>query len=137
MTGSWKVVLMRLADEPCPCSSGQRYAECCMPIHEGEDAVTAEALMRSRYSAFALQLESHLMRSWHPRTRPEPPLISPGTTWQRLEVLDTVDGGADDEDGIVEFRAHGVQDGEVFVMQERSRFVRRARRWVYLDGEVH
>lgn len=108
-----------------------------MPIHEGENAETAEALMRSRYSAFVLQLESHLMRTWHARTRPESPLIAPDTAWKRLEVLETVDGGVDDEEGIVEFRAHGVQDGEAFVMQERSRFVRRASRWVYLDGEVH
>lgn len=128
---------MKLAERACPCGTGRSYAACCMPFHEGEDAPTAEALMRSRYSAFALGIESHLMRSWHPRTRPVPPLLNPNIRWERLEVLEAVDGEAGDEEGIVEFAATGIDDGRRFTMRERSRFVRRGSRWVYLDGEVN
>lgn len=36
----------------CPCSPAKRYADCCGPLHTGTAvAATAEALMRSRYSA--------------------------------------------------------------------------------------
>ncbi|MHB0828541.1 MAG: YchJ family protein [Schaalia turicensis] len=58
--------------DPCTCGSGIAFRACCSPILDGEPAPTAEALMRSRYSAFVLGNENHLFRSWHPRTRPAP-----------------------------------------------------------------
>ena len=61
--------------------------------------------MRSRYSAYAVADADHLFRTWHPRTRPEHVLGTPGTTWTGLAILDVVDGGPDDATGIVEFRA--------------------------------
>ena len=54
----------------CPCGSRRVYEECCEPFHLGAAAPTAEALMRSRYSAFALGLAPYLLRTWHPSTRP-------------------------------------------------------------------
>ena len=122
--------------ETCPCLRG-RYADCCGPLHEGRaHAPTAEALMRSRYSAFGLGFAHYLWRTWHPRTRPESVVIDGSTTWSGLEILDVVDGGQHDQEGIVEFVAHfidGRRDGR---LHERSRVARRAGRWMYLDGEV-
>jgi len=127
---------------PCPCGSGHDYAGCCEPLHLGAAAETAEALMRSRFSAFALRstnprLDGYLLSSWHPSTRPATLELDDGTTWRRLQIVDTVDGGPDDETGIVEFRASFRDtDGTAGVLHERSRFVRVDGRWVYLDGDI-
>ena len=61
------------ATQPCPCESGKRYAECCGRWHAGPQflqAPDAEALMRSRYSAFVLDRLDYLLATWHPDTRP-------------------------------------------------------------------
>ena len=120
---------------PCPCGSGLAYAACCEPLHEGAQAETAEALMRSRFSAFALGLEGYLLSSWHPSTRPASLGLDPEVVWRRLQLVDTVAGGPGDAEGVVEFRAsYRSPEGEG-VLHERSRFVREAGRWVYLEGE--
>jgi SEC-C motif domain protein len=119
---------------PCPCGGGP-YAECCELFHAGRsEAPTAEALMRSRYSAFALGLGDYLWRSWHPRTRPERVSLD-DTEWVRLEILDVVHGTERDQDGVVEFVAHYRHGRPTGQIRERSRFERRGRRWLYLDGE--
>jgi SEC-C motif-containing protein len=97
--------------------------------------------MRSRYSAFALgavepRLDAYLLSSWHPSTRPESVDVDDGTTWRRLQIVDTVAGGPDDDTGIVEFRASFRDaEGAPGLMQERSTFTRLEGRWVYLEGE--
>lgn len=88
--------------------------------------------MRSRYSAFALGLDDWVFVTWHPRTRPDEADAGDGTGWLGLEVTDVVDGGPDDAEGAVEFVAHHT-GGD---MHERSRFARRAGRWLYLDGVI-
>ena len=125
--------------DPCPCGGGRTYAQCCEPLHDGAPAPTAQALMRSRYTAFVVGDEDYLFRTWHPRTRPEGPYCHPGTRWTGLTIHETVDGGADDETGIVEFTAtYRSGDGRGGVVEdalrERSRFTRRAGRWLYLDA---
>lgn len=93
--------------------------------------------MRSRYSAFALGLDDWVFATWHPRTRPDDVGSDPGTTWTGLEILDTVGGGPDDETGVVEFIARWTTSrGQAGQMHERSRFARRAGRWLYVDGDV-
>jgi SEC-C motif-containing protein len=125
----------------CPCGSGADYSGCCEPLHHGSPAVTAEALMRSRFSAFALRstnprLDGYLLASWHPSTRPATLELDDGTVWRRLQIVDIVAGGADDETGVVEFRAsYRGDDGTAGVLHERSRFVRVDGLWRYLDGE--
>ena len=122
--------------EPCPCGSGAVYGECCAPRHTGEHpAETAEQLMRSRYSAFALGLEEYLLATWHPRMRP-PTLELGGTVWRRLQIVDTAAGGVDDALGEVQFRASYRDADGAGLMHERSRFVRVDGRWVYLDGDA-
>lgn len=119
----------------CPCGSGRQYPACCEPLHDGvERAETAEQVMRSRFSAFALALRDPLLRSWHPRTRPHQLDVDPDLEFVRLEILDVVDGGPDDSEGIVEFAAHWRLGQQTGVQRERSRFVRRAGRWMYVDA---
>lgn len=102
-------------------------------------ARTAERLMRSRYTAYVLGDTDHLFRSWHARTRPDDTAPDPRVRWVGLAVLDVMAGGADDNEGVVEFRAQWVSDDDGPVrrgeVHERSRFVRRGGRWVYLDAE--
>lgn len=88
--------------------------------------------MRSRYTAFVVGDADYLFATWHPRTRPDDVAPDPSRKWTALEIVDVVAGGSEDDEGFVEFVArheHGVQ-------HERSRFARRAGRWVYVDGEV-
>lgn len=120
-------------DAVCPC--GRRaFRQCCAPVLAGAAASTAEDLMRSRYTAFAIGDVAHLARSWHPRTRPAEIELDAATRWEGLEVLETVAGGAGDDAGEVRFRARWSDDGRRGALVERSRFVRRAGRWVYLDA---
>ncbi|MCZ7437397.1 YchJ family metal-binding protein [Micromonospora sp. WMMC241] len=119
----------------CPCGSGRPYEDCCAPVHRGAaTAATAEALMRSRFSAFVLGDADYLRHSWHSRTRPERLALDPGTRWTRLEVLETGQGGLFDSTGTVRFRAHYREDGRAGVLAELSRFAREDGRWVYLDA---
>lgn len=120
----------------CPCGTGRAYAGCCGPLHDGErQAATAEELMRSRYSAFVVGDEGHLYRTWHPRTRPHDVDLD-DTEWLGLRVLAIRGGGSADEEGTVAFAARWVLDGRRGTLRETSHFVRRAGRWLYLDGVV-
>ncbi|BBX42953.1 YchJ family protein [Mycobacterium simiae] len=119
---------------PCPCGSGVGYRGCCGPLHRGETAPSAEALMRSRYSAFAYGDADYLFRTWHPRTRPADVAVDSGITWLGLEVIDTLGGGPDDDSAEVEFVARFQSGGRTGRLHERSRFARRAGRWLYLDA---
>lgn len=90
--------------------------------------------MRSRYTAYAVGETDHLFRTWHPRTRPEDVAPDEALTWTGLEVLDAPP--AEEDDGVVEFRAHWQWQGQHGAIHERSRFTRRAGRWVYVEGDV-
>lgn len=92
--------------------------------------------MRSRYSAFALGLADYLAFSWHSSTRPNDLEVDSNTRWLRLIVESSEAGGPFDTEGTVTFMAIGREAGVRFELHERSRFVREAGRWVYLDGEV-
>jgi SEC-C motif-containing protein len=124
-------------DRACPCGSGNTYPACCEPLHDNRvQPTTAEQLMRSRYSAYALGRLDHVFRTWHPRTRPEQVEPSHGLTWTGLTILDTEAGLAGDDEGVVEFEAAYRTKAGPGVLHERSRFLRRAGRWCYLDGKV-
>lgn len=91
--------------------------------------------MRSRFEAFRDGDPAWLLASWHPSTRPESLDLRDNPTWRGLQIIGTVAGRTDDEDGIVEFRATYLpQGGGVEVLHERSRFVRENGRWYYLDA---
>lgn len=91
--------------------------------------------MRSRYSAFAVGDEAYLLRTWHPGTRPARVDLDAGLRWTGLEILDVSEGSAFHTAGTVTFRARYTQDGRPGELRERSRFVRHAGAWVYVDGE--
>jgi len=122
--------------DPCPCGSGAKYAACCAPLHAGAaPAASAEALMRSRYSAYGLKLEEYLLATWHPTTRPsELDLSADDSKWLGLEVKRHA--VQDDSHATVEFVARYRIAGRGHRLRELSRFVREDGRWYYVDGDM-
>lgn len=120
----------------CPCLSGLTYAECCGRFHAGELAPTAEALMRSRFSAFAVGDAGYLLTTWHPDTRPTELELDAGVRWYRLDVQAVGRGGPFDDEGTVEFTAYRRGAEGAGSMHEVSRFQRTHGRWLYLDGQA-
>ncbi|MFH1217302.1 MAG: YchJ family metal-binding protein [Pseudomonadota bacterium] len=122
--------------DKCPCDSGAPFSGCCGPLLEGsKHAPTAAALMRSRYSAYVTKNTEHLLRTWHPSTRPGH--IAPHSIpqWTHLEVINEKE---DKETGEarVEFKARALSSGQVLVLHEISRFVKENNLWFYIDGEI-
>ena len=121
----------------CPCrqkSETRTYAACCQPYHAGlRVAGSAEALMRSRYSAFALKNAAYLIATWHPSTNPQQIAFTPGQEWMVLRVVATNTEG---DAATVEFIARSRIGGASHVLHEVSRFVREGGRWLYVDGVI-
>lgn len=125
----------------CPCGSESEFEQCCQPAICGErPAATPEALMRSRYSAYVTQNADYLIASWHPDCRvPElRAALEEGfavTEWLGLQIVATKAGKNADE-GYVEFIARYQENGQdgIVTLHERSRFLRIAKHWYYIDG---
>lgn len=120
----------------CPCGSHQTYETCCGPYHSAQQTPqTPLALMRSRYSAYALALENYLLKTWHSSTRPKKIKIIDGKVWTKLEILDTAMDLHDLHLGYVEFIAHyQTSDFTQDKQQEKSRFIKEKGEWFYVDG---
>ena len=124
-------------DAPCPCGRGARLADCCGRWHDGPlhlQAPDAEHLMRSRYSAYVLQLGDYLLATWHPRTRPATMAFEPGLRWLGLQVRRQALTGVDRAE--VEFVARSKLGGRAHRLHETSRFVREGGQWFYVDGDI-
>ncbi len=122
----------------CPCGSGKTLGQCCgMAISGEKPAETAEALMRSRYTAYSLGDEAYLLASWYPQTRPESlDLELANLTWTGLEIVQCQAGGPGDLRGLVEFVAHYDKGGRQGQVHETSRFQKQAGVWLYVDGDL-
>src|SRR4051812_11236618 len=123
----------------CPCCSGIKYEQCCRPWHQGRAAPTALALMRSRYTAYALGNIDYIIATTHPRhaeiCRPleerkkEIEQFCKGTLFRKLEILEV-------SETAVTFRATLSEGGKVFFLSERSAFEKVNGRWYYLSGDT-
>ena len=122
----------------CPCGSGIPFEQCCAPVLSGDSlAVTAQQLMRSRYSAYTLQNEPYLLQTWHSSTRPSQlNLAIEPVKWLGLKIITTQAGQAADSTGTVEFVARYKVNGKAHRLAEKSRFVKEQGRWFYLDGDI-
>ncbi|MFN3790770.1 YchJ family protein [Massilia sp.] len=133
----------------CPCG-GPSLSACCGPFIAGEALPpTAEALMRSRYTAYTQKNEPYLLATWHPTTRPTEPIIDDEEPirWLGLEVKSAlrlrqrkVNSPDDPDSDTVEFVARFKVGGRAHRLHEVSRFLREpdpdtgTPRWFYLDG---
>jgi SEC-C motif-containing protein len=126
--------------DTCPCASGRAFAECCGPYLSGVALPpTAEALMRSRYSAFATGNIDYLEETLMPGTRADFDRTAVGewsksSEWTGLLVRSVEAGSASDTEGYVEFVAQFRQEGTDRVHHETGHFGKRDGRWYYVDG---
>ena len=120
---------------PCPCGSTRSYANCCGAYHAGEIAPSAEALMRSRYSAYVLSLEAYLLATWHTSTRPPTLDLSDDKDLRWLGLKIKRHETSSPDSACVEFVARHKTGGRAQRLHEISRFLREDGRWYYLDGE--
>lgn len=131
------IIIFMTGSLPCPCGSQKSYAACCQPILDDHRcAETAEALMRSRYTAFVLKHDRHILASWHPRTRPQAlnfddhPVV-----WLGLSIHECREGGTNDSTGTVDFTSSYLENGQLCRLTEKSRFEKEDGLWFYLRGE--
>jgi SEC-C motif-containing protein len=118
----------------CPCQNTQ-YVNCCGVYHAGKYPENAEKLMRSRYSAYVLELEDYLLKTWHDSTRPTEALFDgQKTQWLELKVKSFTES-ADQQSATVEFVAIYKINGKAHRLHEISRFVREGDQWFYVDGQ--
>jgi SEC-C motif-containing protein len=120
--------------EPCPCGRGPTFEACCGRYGgTAPPAPDAESLMRSRYSAFVRGDAAYLLATWHASTRPASLDLEPGVKWLGLDVR--AHRAIDAEHAEVEFVARSRVAGRASRLHERSRFVREAGQWFYVDGD--
>ena len=122
----------------CLCGSEIEYSLCCEPFHKKlKLPSTAEALMRSRFTAYAKQNEAYLLETWDTSTKPNIIDFSKEqAVWTSLSIIKTKKGSEKDRKGIVEFKAYYMLDNEAYVMNEISRFIKASGQWCYLEGLV-
>jgi len=121
----------------CPCGTELTYVSCCgRYLEQGEIPQHAEALMRSRYTAYTLGHEDYLLITWHPDTRPASLNLAnePQNNWLGLTVKRHEQSMSDQ--AIVEFVARYKVGGRAHRLHEISRFVRESERWFYIDGDI-
>ena len=114
----------------CPCQSAKKYSSCCAPIIEGkQSAKTAEQLMRSRYSAFALGNKNYLLDSWHKEFKPESLNLDGSEHWVNLQIIKS-------GTNTVHFKAYSLSGDLVSVLEEKSSFKKVDNQWLYTTGEL-
>ncbi|MDR3396068.1 MAG: YchJ family metal-binding protein [Pandoraea sp.] len=124
-----------LEREACPCG-GLAFEDCCARyLERGDIPPTAEALMRSRYTAFVRHNTPYLLDTWAARTRPATLDFDDAPQWLGLQVKAHLQ--RDDNHAEVEFVARYKVGGRAHRLHERSRFERSDDgRWRYIDGDL-
>lgn len=126
----------------CPCGSGVDFDKCCGPYLMGErPAPTAKALMRARYTAYAMCDIDYLFKTSGPKVQKEfdadgSKRWAESSVWTGLEVLRTEEGGENDAKGLVEFVAHYSIKGKDFDHHEIADFEKIGTEWRFIDGRI-
>lgn len=126
----------------CPCNPSKKYSDCCEKAHQNiQTVLTAEVLMRSRYSAFVLADINYLKKSHYSSIRPsdkenkEILQWTKSVEWIKLEVLNTTKGTKKDLTGTVEFKAFFIENAKIDVIYENSSFCKENNHWVYFKAD--
>jgi SEC-C motif-containing protein len=135
---------MQTNSPDCPCGSTKLYSDCCKIAHHNISQVkTAEALMRSRYTAFVIANGDYIIKSHHSITRPkskkeknEIVAWAKSVQWIKLEVLKTSKGLETDTEGTVKFKAYFFENNNVRTIEENSHFLKENDCWMYV-GEAN
>lgn len=121
--------------ELCPCCSGKLYRTCCQPLHKGKiSASSAEALMRSRYSAYALQQFAYVLHTYAKAQQVDFSLTdlaqdADTTEWLHLAVEASTANS-------VRFKAYYRVQNELYMLHELSEFVQEQGEWRYTTGDI-
>nr|WP_321458010.1 YchJ family protein [uncultured Cohaesibacter sp.] len=124
----------------CPCGSGRQYADCCQPFHDGKILPKrAEEVMRSRYSAFALEKIDYLKETLWPKYQSEFDAFATAkwaaeNHWTGLTILATEAGEAKDRRGTVLFEARYIAGAALRTHRELSLFRKKSDRWYYVEA---
>lgn len=123
----------------CPCGSQKQLAECCGPIIEGAPAPNAEALLRSRYTAFVTRQLDHVERTHAPEiredfNRAEAERMAEECEWKGLDIRSVSENGDNAE---IEFVIRFRRDKQDMIQLERSSFRRDDGHWLYVNGEIN
>ncbi len=125
-----------LEDIPCHCDSKKTFTMCCKPfLTFQKKPVTAEQLMRSRYSAFVLENTNYLLHSWHHNFRPNNIDFDSQTKWLGLKIKRCKAGLETDLFGWVEFVARFKIAGKAERIEELSYFIKEGDQWLYVSAE--
>ena len=123
-----------MSDKPCHCGNVKSFSNCCQPYIKGVEKVpTAEALMRSRYSAYCVTDADYLVATTHSSTRryhQKEDIIqwSKSNQWLKLEVLKS-------SETVVEFKAYFLDEKlKATVHHEISTFKKEEETWFYVEG---
>lgn len=127
----------------CYCCSGAEFKDCCQPFIDGAaKPATAEALMRSRFSAYAIGAIAYILRSTHPSTERfhnagAIEKWARSSVWQKLEIVSKSAGEANDKKGTVEFKAYFLNENEQpQIHHELSNFEKYLGKWFFVDGKI-
>ena len=119
----------------CYCGQNRPFTECCLPIINGkEKANTAEALMRSRYSAYATKRFDYLSQTSTGQASQNESDFDSGIQWLSLDICRVIDGQESDQTGIVEFKAFYKHNGSSLMVWEESSFINKNGQWLYASG---
>lgn len=126
----------------CPCGSGRIYSSCCgMYITGKAKAPTAEALMRSRYSAYAEHEIDYIINTCVHRGKDDIDYKSTRdwseqSIWLGLKIISTEKGSSADNEGTVEFEAAYEHNGLKDAHHETAKFKKENNEWLYVEGHV-
>lgn len=124
----------------CPCHSNKMFKDCCQPFINGTKKVTtAEQLMRSRFSAYAIKAINYIVKTYaisqqHDRLESEVSEWANDTKWVNLEILNADE--SNNSQRFVEFKASYINNNSLSLMHERSRFILENDQWRYIDGDI-
>ncbi|MDR0502146.1 MAG: YchJ family protein [Treponema sp.] len=126
----------------CHCGSGREYSACCQPYITGkENPPTAEALMRSRYSAYVEREIDYIINTCVHRGKDDIDYKSTRdwsekSKWLGLKIISTQKGGISDKEGTVEFEATYERDGLKDIHHETGKFKKENEQWLYEEGHI-
>lgn len=126
------------AAAPCPCGSGERFDACCGPLIGGAPAATAQALMRSRYTAYVIGALDHVADTHAAEVRDdfnraEAERLSRSCVFQGIEIRKATENA---DRGQVDFVLRFNRDGKDMIQVELADFRKENGRWLYAGGKL-
>ncbi|MCH9631517.1 MAG: hypothetical protein S4CHLAM37_15400 [Chlamydiia bacterium] len=125
----------------CPCHSNQPYETCCKKFHKKILPTTPVELMRSRYSAYALNNANYIIDTTH---KESPHYLKNKTEWKKeilifckstqFQNLEIINESPLTKTATVTFIATLTQNSHNITFTEKSTFKKVGKKWLYVSG---